>query len=196
MGRQARKLRLSMGSRAFVAGRSGFTLVEVMIAFVLLSVAMMGFSRSVVSSMVAAGSDTEIRAASEASRAVLERLAGSEFSDIFRLYNGNDADDPGGAGTAPGATFDVAGLDARADDADGQVGEIVLPIVEVAGVWQLREDLDMPELGLPRDLSGDGDIDDQDHSLDYVILPARVRIEWQGSGGPAHVEFHTVIMGL
>ena len=64
------------------------------------------------------------------------------------------------------------------------------------GAWQVREDLVMPELGMPRDLSGDGVIDDQDHSLDYVLLPARIQIDWRGAGGDAHVEFHTVLMGV
>lgn len=171
-------------------------MVEVMVALVLLSVAMLGFSRSVVSSMVAADTDREVRSATEASRGAMERLSGSDFSTVFRLYNGDPDDDPIAAGTAPGLAFDIDGLDAQAGDPDGRVGSVSLPFVEVDGAWQVREDLVMPELGMPRDLSGDGVIDDQDHSLDYVLLPARIQIDWRGAGGDAHVEFHTVLMGV
>ncbi|MFT5049294.1 MAG: prepilin-type N-terminal cleavage/methylation domain-containing protein [Chlamydiales bacterium] len=185
-----------MGSRQLGSRRAGFTLIEVMVAVVLLSVAMLGFSRAVVSSMIASDTDRGVRMAAEASRSQLETLLGSDFSQVFALYNDNPADDPGGVGTAPGSTFDVEGLDVQDGDADGQVGKFLLPFVQKAGIWELREDLDLPELGLPRDLSGDGIIDDQDHSTDYVLLPARVRIDWQGAGSPAHVQFHTVLMGL
>lgn len=185
-----------MGNRQLGAGQAGFTLIEVMVAVVLLSVAMVGFARSVVSGISAGGTHREVRKASEASRGVLERVSGSEFSQVVALYNGDPADDPGVAGTAPGASFDVAGLDPRSDDPDGRVGEILLPVIEVGGVWQVREDLELPELGMPRDLSGDGVIDNLDHSLDYVLLPVRVRLEWQGAGAPAKVEFHTVLIGI
>lgn len=176
--------------------QSGFTLIEVMVAIVLLSIAMLGFSRSVVSTMVASDTDREVRSATEASRAALERISGATFSEVFALYNSDDEDDPDGDGTAPGTAFDVAGLDALPGDEDGRVGEVLLPFLDTPGGPQVREDLDIPELGMPRDLNGDGVIDDQDHSGDYVLLPVRVRLEWQGSGGPAQVEFHTVLMGV
>lgn len=185
-----------MTSNTCVRRRGGFTLVEVMVAFVLLSVAMMGFSRSVVSSMMAANTDRDVRRATEASRGIMERLSGATFGDVFELYNGNPLDDIDGIGSAPGMRFDVRGLTAQDDDADGQVGEVLLPFIEIGGIWQVREDLDLPELGLPRDLSGDGIIDNLDHSGDYVLLPARIRIEWKGAGAPAHVEFHTILMGI
>ncbi|MFT7678178.1 MAG: prepilin-type N-terminal cleavage/methylation domain-containing protein [Planctomycetota bacterium] len=185
-----------MSINRIVTRRGGFTLVEVMVAFVLLSVAMMGFSRSVVSSMMAANTDREVRKATEASRGVMERLSGANFEDLFELYNGNALDDPDGAGTAPGPTFSVTGLTLQDDDDDGMVGEVLLPFVQVGGVWIVREDLDLPELGLPQDLSGDGVIDSLDHSDDYLLLPARIRIQWKAAGAPAQVEFHTILMGV
>ena len=185
-----------MISNTFVKRRGGFTLVEVMVAFVLLSVAMMGFSRSIVSSMMAANTDRDVRRATEASRGIMERLSGADFDDLFELYNGNTLDDPDGVGTAPGMTFRVPGLTVQDDDEDGEVGEVLLPFVQVGGVWVVREDLDLPELGLPQDLSGDGIIDDQDHSDDYLLLPARIRIQWQGAGTDSQVEFHTILMGI
>jgi hypothetical protein len=50
-------------------------------------------------------------------------------------------------------------------------------------------------LGMPRDLNGDGAVDTADHSLDYVILPVRVRVTWQGVGGARTVETSTVLGG-
>lgn len=176
--------------------RAGFTLVEVMVTLVLLAVAMLGFSRSMVSTMVAADTDREVRLSTEASRAVFERLSGAAFEEVFALYNSDPNDDPDGPGTGPGVNFDVEGLDPLPADPDGSVGRVWLPVVEVAGIPQLREDVQMPELGMPRDLSGDGVIDDLDHSGDYVILPVRVELDWQGNGGPAEVEFHSVLMGI
>jgi prepilin-type N-terminal cleavage/methylation domain-containing protein len=183
-----------MGRGRFGLEGGGFTLVEVMVALVLLSIAMLGFSRSVVASMIAADTDREVLTATEASRGIMERLSGSDFFQVFVLFNGDPSDDPGVAGSAPGATFDVPGLDPQTGDPDGQVGEVLLPFTKVDGVWQVREDLDLPALGLPRDLSGDGVIDTLDHSSDYVILPARVRIEWRGDAGDASAEFYTVLM--
>ncbi len=167
-----------------------------MVAVVLLTIAMLGFSKAFVSSMLASDTEREVRLATETARGIMESLAGAEFEQVFQLYNADPQDDPGGVGTAPGPSFDVVGLDPLSGDEDGQAGEVLLPIVEDVGGYQVREDLDLPELGLPRDLSGDGIVDDQDHSADYVILPVRIRVEWEGSGGPAQAEFHTVLMGV
>jgi hypothetical protein len=72
------------------------------------------------------------------------------------------------------------------------VGEIVFPLA--AG--ELREDLDEPRMGMPRDLTGEGDIDNLDHSLDYRLLPVLVRLRWLGAGGHAKFELLTVIKGV
>ena len=42
----------------------------------------------------------------------------------------------------------------------------------------LREDVFMPELGLPMDLNGDGVIDAQNHALDYKVLPVTIQLRW------------------
>ena len=164
-----------------------------MIAIALLAIALMGFSRSMVSSMVASQTETEIRSASEAGQSVLEELSGATFSDVFALYNDDPDDDPAGV-TGPGSSFIVDGLDAT--QPGGSAGEILLPIVEVDGGYQVREDLELPEIGMPRDLNGDGVIDAVDHSGDYVILPVRVRLEWDSGRGRSEVVFRSVLMGV
>jgi len=59
--------------------------------------------------------------------------------------------------------------------------------------WQLREDFVDTELGLPRDLSGDSIIDDEDHSADYLILPIRIRMRWQGVYGERTLDLYTMV---
>ena len=177
-------------------GQAGFSLVEVMVALVILVVSVAGYSSAIVSTTLSAETTREMRSATEAAWSRMEALQGVAFADAFATYNSNPADDPGGAGSAPGCDFDTSLLSASEGDADGQVGEVLMPAVWVDGVLQLREDVDMPELGMPRDLSGDGVIDDLDHFADYVILPVMVRMNWTGSGGPMALEFRTTLIGI
>jgi hypothetical protein len=135
------------------------------------------------------GDTTRERAlASEAARQVLEELQDQEFSDVFALYDARTDNDPQGFGTAPGPGFAVEELQPQIDDADGVVGEIVFPVVGT----ELREDADLPELGLPLDLNGDG-LDGLDHALDYQLLPVAVRVRWRSSGAPMQVELRTYL---
>ena len=102
---------------------------------------------------------------------------------------------PAGAGTAVGATFTAAGLQAAMTDADGIVGQIQFPIAAGApGV--LREDIANPVFGTPRDLNGDGATDAIDHSGDYQLLPVVVRMAWRTPNGNARLEFKTVLVDL
>ena len=183
------------------AHSAGFTLVEVMIALVVIVLALTGFSQSIVSSMVAGDADAEVRRATEGGRQAMERVRGANFKDIFALYN----DDPGDDNTvidaaglpAPGSNFDVPGLSPIDGDPDGSVGKITLPVVIGAGgEAQLREDAMYTALGLPRDLDGDGVIDGVNHIDDYLILPVIVRVEWQGASGRSYVEFKTLLVGI
>jgi hypothetical protein len=59
---------------------------------------------------------------------------------------------------------------------------------------ELREDVYMPELGLPMDLNGDGIIDELDHSQDYKILPVIVEVQWVGKTGDREFSLHALLM--
>lgn len=172
--------------------RRGFTLIEVLVGLVVLLVGVMSFSGALVSSIRATKRTDEINRATKAAHAILERIEAEAFADAFRRFNGDASDDPGGAGTAPGANFAVTGLDAQPGDADGLPGEVVFPI-QPGDATQLREDVALPELGLPRDLNGDGVTDASNHATDYRLLPLLVRVRWRSSAGPAEVEFKTMI---
>jgi len=58
----------------------------------------------------------------------------------------------------------------------------------------LREDIEDPLLGLPRDLNGDGIIDSENHAKDFVVLPVRVRVRWRGVTGIRTVEVCSLLL--
>lgn len=174
--------------------RGGMTLLEVMVGMAILATAYGAFSLSIVKSMQAARTDKEMSLATAAARQTLAEVQASAFDQVFALYNSNPADDPGGAGTAPGSGVLVLGLDPQPGDLDGFVGEVIFPSVTGGVSEELREDVESVALGTPRDLNGDGAVDALDHSGDYQILPVVVRFRWQGAGGPASVEFRTSVV--
>jgi type II secretory pathway pseudopilin PulG len=179
------------GVRA-AGGRSGFSLLELLIAVGVLLFGLLGFSQAVLRSAAQNESAREGALAAEAAREVLERLQTEDFRNLFRTYNADPADDPLGPGSAPGPNFAVAGLDAQDGDADGMAGRIEFPVAAGApGV--LREDVDVVGMGMPRDLDGDDVVDAADHKGDYRLLPVIVRISWRGRATNSEAEFRTVL---
>jgi type II secretory pathway pseudopilin PulG len=173
--------------------RAGFTFVELTIGMVILLVALLIFSSSVSGVAKQRAVNRETSLAITAARNMLETLRSEDFTQVYVRYNPDPSDDPGGAGSAPGNHFVVAGLNDAPDTVGGFDGEVVFPSLEVAGDWQLREDLDLRALGLPRDLSGDSVIDDQDHSASYFILPVQIRVRWKGPNGTREYDMTTQI---
>lgn len=164
--------------------RQGFTFLELAVGMSILLVALLIFSSVVSAVAKQRTSNRETGLAVAAARNMLERLRSEPFAEVFARYNSDPADDPGGAGTAPGNRFAVAGLDAAADALDGLQGEILFPVVDdVVDGLELREDVTIEALGMPRDLSGDNLVDDEDHSASYFILPVQVRIRWRSPSG-------------
>lgn len=189
MGRSKRVSSSSVRVSAVRWARAGLSLVEIVVAMSVLMIAAMGFVQSMGSSAKLSGSSRERGLAIEAARDKLEEIQDQVFQDVFRLYDANPDNDPGGVGTAPGASFVVEGLSAMPDDPDGLVGEVVFPTVG----FELIEDVERQELGMPRDLNGDDDIDGVDHSGDYLILPVIVRVEWRGFAGGERFQLRTIL---
>lgn len=180
------------------------------------------FVVSIFHGMIAAGSglqetNRQNSIAAEAARVMVENMRNRDFREVYALYNADASDDPGGAGTAPGHRFAVTGLETAPGAPDGMHGEISFPAQEQqdlsgqGGVveqpvggggaggaapteWRLLETLQDDELGLPRDLNGDSIIDDLDHADDYIILPVRVRVEWEGNHGVRSLELFTMLV--
>jgi prepilin-type N-terminal cleavage/methylation domain-containing protein len=180
--------------RTAIEARRGFSLLELVVAMAVLLVGIMGFSRSMLSIGRSSQEQHDAALATQAARDVLERIGAESFSEAFRRYDGDPANDPGGAGTAPGEGFAVPGLSAVAGDPDGLPGQVIFPIVS-ASPGRLREDVVMPDLGMPRDLNGDGVVDANDHSLDYTLLPVLVRVRWRTAGGSGSFELKTMLGG-
>ena len=141
-----------------------------------LVVALLAYSQSVMASMRAAAGQREIDLATAAAHQTISELQASPFDQLFRLYNLDPADDPGGAGTAPGP-FIAVPLTAIENAPGGMVGQVILPTSAAAGVEELREDVVNQALGCPRDLNGDQVIDANNHEADYQILPLVVRMQ-------------------
>ena len=172
-------------------------MVEVMVAIVILTVSVYILTSTVTAAIGHSAVKRERSLAVDASMNLLERMRAEPFEQVYARYNSDATDDPDGAGTAPGRHFHVPGLDPDSADADGFTGEVILPEVEVsAGEWQLREDQDLPQLTLPRDLSGDLAIDALDHADDYLVLPVLVRVTWDGSSGRRQFEMATMFAQL
>ena len=169
--------------------RAGHTLLEATIALGVMLLAVLAYSRSVTGGVRDQAGLTERTTALNAAREMLETLRGTDFAQVYALYNGNDADDPGGAGTAFGDGFAIDGLLPQAGDADGLPGRILFPEGPVGN--DLREDLVLPQFGLPYDLNASGDIQAAPVNADYQLLPVRVRVEWTGSNGDQELEVRT-----
>jgi hypothetical protein len=146
---------------------------------------------SLVSAMTLGRTNRETSLAMDAAQNAVERLQGeSVFSEVFVRFNATTADDPP-VGPSPGWNFAVPGLNIQPGDPDGFAGQILFP---GDGVMLLEGPAD-PELGLPRDLNGDGlpAPDGIDHAADYNVLPVRIRVDWTGASGNRRIEILTVL---
>ncbi len=179
--------------RAVDTARAGFSMVEIALVTVFLLVAVGGLSSAVISALKLSRTTEETSIADDAARQVASDMQRTAFADVFRTYNTDPDDDLPGA---PGAAFDVRGLTPRQEDPDGRVGRVLFPSVPVGGVEALREDVIDPRWAMEngRDLNGDDLIDTLDHAGDYLVLPARVVVEWTGAGGDRLVELDLCLL--
>jgi prepilin-type N-terminal cleavage/methylation domain-containing protein len=58
---------------------------------------------------------------------------------------------------------------------------------------QLREDVTLLDLGMPRDLNANGSIDTTDIQSSVLLLPIAVVVEWRGVGGNQRLQLQTTI---
>lgn len=165
----------------------GVTLLEILIAMAVLLVALLGLIGAIVSAQSAGQSTRELTVAMNEAREKVEEMRSQPFDEIFRRYNSSTGDDL--AGSNPGATFTVSGLNALAGTPAGQ---IVFPGDVPATPGQLLENVVDAPLGMPHDLNGDGDATDN-AATGYRMLPVRIQIRWQGINGPGRFDLNTVI---
>lgn len=182
-----------MGNQIQRKNRGGFTLLEVLVGGVVLTLGAVGMAGAMLSSLTLQRCESDAALARVAARRVLEELSAAEFDEAYALYNASTQDDAGHSLVAKGSHFAVAGLRARPGDSDGKCGCVMFPTVVAGGVEWLREDVVDAALGMPRDLNGDGSIDGQNHAADYALLPVRVRVEWRGARGDEVFDLETIL---
>jgi hypothetical protein len=188
------------GRRSGRAPLRGLALIEVAIAFPIVLIALGMLVQMLGSGVRLRLSGSEAWAASCAAQTVLESMRNEDFRSLVALYNSDPLDDPGGPGTAPGNRFVVDDLTPLPGAPRGTIGEVFLPLLntgsEVAPVFEVREDIALPDLGLPRDLNGDAVIDANDHRADYSLLPVEIELRWLCSGGPRLLRITTILSEL
>jgi hypothetical protein len=173
--------------------RLGTGMLELIFAIALLLVGLLGYSRALAETAELEDQYRETAIATDAARTVLEAINAAPFDEVYARFNSDTADNAGLSGPAPGNLFHVDGLRLVPGDADGNQGEIVFPTQDSGGALELREDLNLPDLGMPRDLNFDGNVDGNDHAGDYRLLPVLVRIQWQGGGRQRQLEIRSIV---
>jgi type II secretory pathway pseudopilin PulG len=187
--------RPSQGSRVRRKGSQGLTLVELMVAFTVLIIGVLGYLQAIVLSCMASQTAREQALAAETARGVMERIKASTLQDVFAIYNTNPNDDPAGPGTGFGPNFLVGSLRAAPNDADGLPGEVLFPTAP-GNPNDLRENVVDARFGTPRDLNGNGAVDALNHANDYQLLPIVVRVRWQGKAGISNYQVKTLLVEL
>ena len=170
--------------------RGGFGLVDICVALFVLSASLGVLVSAVFSGIRLARSDEETAVASQALRSALARIGSLPPREAFAILNAEKADDIAGQTSAAYLALEESLL----GDSSGQAVtiQVVFPVQDdLPGV--LREDLELPALGMPRDLDGDGEIDSADHSGDVVLLPVLLRLEWEGAAGLQSLQLATIL---
>ena len=179
------------------ARSAGFSLVETLIAVTVLSLSSMGFVAVTVSTHRLEHENEQFSQAMELAREVVEQMQAREFSEVFARHNTESSDDPDGPGTAVGSSWthqDSYERQYTSDEKGVSSSPITCRVEFPVQGTALREDLDLPEFGLPTDLNSDGVIDSEDHSGDYVLLPVVLRLSYPGATGVRNLTLTTVLI--
>jgi len=168
--------------RGGIRRQDGFTLLEITLAMTVLLVGMLAATASTLRMHSLRRVNRERALAYNAVRTTTERLqslsaraitepAGWTATILAGVANGGEV----------GATFDLRELRARAGAANLGTIEVVTD--------ETKTDAELgAQLGMPRDLDGDGLATHTHVSADALLLPVVVRARWQGAGGNAQVQ--------
>ena len=165
------------------SSRAGFTLLEVMLACVLMSIAVLALMALIPTTTQLTETTEESNLAMQASHQISEAIrqyADKDFAYVWKAYNSDPSDDPNGAGTALGNTFSIPGLTATSESVGGMVGSITFFTDETLNTATSNK------AGLPKDLNGDGDDADVDVvtvAPTYALLPYEIAVDWKDHAG-------------
>lgn len=170
--------------------KKGFTLIELAIATSILMIGLVALI-SATSKMHSLRKLTRERVmAQNAVRSVAERINSRSFG--FSNTHSNQWVDQllavYGPGGSVGNTFDVPGLTAIP-------GAATPGTIQVLTDERLEDDTIGYELGLPRDLNGDGDASDADVTADARILPIILEVRWRGQSGDITLRHAFYVLG-
>jgi type II secretory pathway pseudopilin PulG len=173
-----------------IRARAGFSLLETMVGIAVLMIGLLAMTSTSVVVHSLGESDKSRRLATNALRAVIEEVnALSYASTQSELGWAAVMTDAYGTDGQPGATFAVRGLDPWPGLA--QVGSVWIVTDEQLTDRQLGA-----ELGMPRDLDGDGLASSTDVSGSATVLPVVVRLRWTGEAGDRELIHGFYILGL
>jgi hypothetical protein len=161
-------------------GDAGLALVEILVALSLLAIGFLSLVATLAQNARLQRITHEKHLAVVGAESILEDLRRADFRSVVTEF---------GSGASPGPNFDLVGLAARPGDVDGRVGRISFILDETAA------DTVAKQLGLPRDLNGDGDALDTSVKADYRMLPVRIEVEWSGAGGDSRIEIRGMLFG-
>jgi len=178
---------VAISARRGRAGTRAFTLIEVAIATSILMIGMVSVLSATSQMHSLRKSNRERTLAQNAVRSFAERMhaAARGFSDdpaswaqdLLALYGPGAAD-----------TFQVQGL--APVEGEVAVGRIVIGTDETDTDREIGADL-----GLPRDLNGDGDAEDADVSAGARLLPVVLTLRWTGENGAHQLRHAFYVMG-
>lgn len=194
MRRERTCVRSRPSRRVLRRSREGYTLVEVMVAAMVVGIAVLGAISAILSSVGLTRVNRDTAVARQAAQRRLEELQAVPFAEIFAAFNDDPADDAGLSVPAPGSGFVVEGLRAVDGDPDGLCGRVSFPVDPAGPAGWLREDLVDLGLGTPMDLNLDGGQDAVNHAGDYQLLPVRVEVRWWSLSGERTTELVTVLV--
>ena len=159
-------------------------MMELSLAVTVLMVALLAMSASTLHTHALRRQNRERALAQNAVRMISEEIQAFSARTLTE-HAGQWSEDLVGAS---GATFDVTGL----STADGQaaVGSVQVVTDEALTDAQLGF-----ELGMPRDLDGDGQADNGDVTTGARILPVIVRTRWKGVSGEVFMAHPFYVIG-
>lgn len=187
---------MSTSSRRVRAGHeSGFSLVEMMVATVLLAIGGVGATGAIISSTSLNSQNREVGLATHGARRTIEWLDSLPYQEVLdRFVSPPSSDGEEEDVFAPPLAFSVDGLSPARDDPDQIVGAILLPLggarsaeVSLGGATAFS--------GEAWDLDLDGSVGSKDRSTTNPrILPVVVRVDWRGPAGTQRIELRTVLV--
>lgn len=170
--------------------RAGFSLVDVCLSMALLVIALGVLIGSTFRALELDQHNASLALANQALRGLCEEMQAMPIDEVLDSYAlcEDEQDDRRAAKLARLTVHDRQLADRQGVQ---PVARARFPL-DPRGA-ELREDLDAPELGLPRDLDGDGAIDGADHRGDFRILPVLLELDWDGPSGPQSLRMATVL---